>query len=170
VLDLVAKSPASGLLPLTIGALELVELTPAAIFSLATRDEKTLEKALGLSLPAPNQTTSNDKGRLAWFGHAHWLWVGEYMPLSAYVTDQSDAWSVVELRGNGARDALARLTPLDLRDAAFAIDATARTELQHMSASITRTAVDSYMIMVFRSMAKTLVHDLETAMKTVASK
>jgi sarcosine oxidase subunit gamma len=170
VLDLVAKSPAADLLPLTIGALEVVELSPPVILSLAAQDEKPLEKALGLSLPAPNQTTMNEKGRLLWFGHAHWLWMGAALDVSAYVTDQSDAWYVVELGGNGARDALARLTPLDLRDATFPIDATARTELQHMSASITRTGQDSYMIMVFRSMAKTLVHDLETAMKTVASK
>jgi sarcosine oxidase subunit gamma len=170
VLDLVEKTAAAGLLPFTIGSIELTELTPPTIASIAAKDETALEKALGLSLPAPNQTTMNEKGRLLWFGHAHWLWMGAALDVSAYLTDQSDAWTVVELRGEKAHEVLARLTPLDLREKTFPINATARSELQHMSASITRTGQDSFMIMVFRSMAKTLVHDLETAMKTVASK
>jgi len=36
-----------------------------------------------------------------------------------------------------------------------------------MMASVTKTGADSFQIMVFRSMAKTLVHDLTTAMGNV---
>jgi sarcosine oxidase subunit gamma len=39
-----------------------------------------------------------------------------------------------------------------------------------MMASITRIGAQSFQIMVFRSMARTLVHDLKTAMEAVAAR
>jgi sarcosine oxidase subunit gamma len=39
-----------------------------------------------------------------------------------------------------------------------------------MTASITRTGAESFLILVFRSMAATLVHDLKQAMAAVASR
>jgi sarcosine oxidase subunit gamma len=86
------------------------------------------------------------------------------------LTDQSDGWTVVQLQGAGAADVLARLTPVDLRHAVFKRGHTARTDLMHMAASITRTNDDAFMIMVFRSMAGTLLHDLQRAMEGVASR
>ena len=88
----------------------------------------------------------------------------------AALTDQSDAWSCVLLEGEGARDVLARLTPLDLRDSACPIGAALRSELFHMPVSIARLAENTWQIMGFRSMAATLVHDLERAMKSVAAR
>ena len=70
----------------------------------------------------------------------------------------------------GLEPVLARLTPIDLRDSAFPKGATARTVIGHMTGSITRTGADTYAIMVFRSMAKTAVHELERAMRGVAAR
>jgi sarcosine oxidase subunit gamma len=88
----------------------------------------------------------------------------------AALTDQSDGWTVVQVQGAGGADVLARLTPLDLRPAVFKRGHTARSDLMHMAASITRTGDDTFMIMVFRSMADTLLHDLQRAMEGVASR
>lgn len=88
----------------------------------------------------------------------------------AGVTDQSDAWAVVEISGNGVEEVLARLVPMDLRGATFKKGHTARTMVQHMSAAITRVGPKSFEIMVMRSMARTLVHDLETAMQSVVAR
>ena len=88
----------------------------------------------------------------------------------AALTDQSDAWIVVRLEGAGARDVLARLTPIDLRDSVFKRGHTARTELAHMMASLTRVGPQAWQIMVFRSFAQTLAHDLKTAMQGVAAR
>jgi sarcosine oxidase subunit gamma len=42
--------------------------------------------------------------------------------------------------------------------------------LKHMNVGLARTGPDRFEIIAFRSMAKTLVHDLETAMKDVAAR
>ena len=84
-------------------------------------------------------------------------------PEGAAVTDQSDAWAVVALEGDAAEAVLARLVPVDLRVAVFAVGHVAKTMLAHLSVTITRTGQATFEIMVMRSMAKTLVHDLEVA-------
>ena len=88
----------------------------------------------------------------------------------AALTDQSDAWLVVRLEGAGARDVLARLTPVDLRDSAFKRGHTARTELAHMMASLTRVGPQAYQVLVFRGFSQTLAHDLKSAMEGVAAR
>ena len=65
---------------------------------------------------------------------------------------------------------MARLVPVDLRPQVFKRGHTARTELQHMMASITRVGPKTLQIMVFRSFADTLVHDLKRAMEAVAAR
>jgi len=88
----------------------------------------------------------------------------------AALTDQSDAWAVFSLQGHGVEDVLARLTPLDLNRAVFKRGHAARSLLGHMSAVILRTGENTFEIMVFRSMARTAVHELETAMRAVAAR
>jgi len=88
----------------------------------------------------------------------------------ASVVDQSDAWAIVILEGASAEDVLARLVPVDVRAARFKLGHTARTMLGHMTVSITRVGEQAFQIMAFRSMAKTLVHDLQRAMESVASR
>ncbi|MEL6839146.1 MAG: sarcosine oxidase subunit gamma, partial [Pseudomonadota bacterium] len=70
--------------------------------------------------------------------------------------------------GAGVEDVLARLVPVDLRLATFKTGHTARTMLGHMSVAISRVGAQSFEIMAMRSMAGTLVHELETAMRSVA--
>jgi len=90
--------------------------------------------------------------------------------LPAQVVDHSDAWAIVRIDGTDAAAVLARLTPIDIRDGVFKNGHTARTLVAHMTASITRVGVNAYEIMVMRSMAGTLVHDLEQAAHNVASR
>ncbi len=88
----------------------------------------------------------------------------------AAVVDQSDAWCAVSLSGGTAEDVLARLVPVDLRRAQFKRGHTVRTQVGHMMTSVTRTGPDSFMILVFRSMAVTLIHELKQAMQFVAAR
>ena len=178
--ELLAKSPCEGLLPLTIGALALTEETPGAMTSLALRKggEKPLSEALkaahGMGFPAPNRATGKADGRAIWFGRGQAMLLGPVpdpaLGAHAALTDQSDAWAIARLEGEGAADVLARLVPLDLRNTQFKRGHTARTELMHMMASVTRVGDKAFVIMVFRSMAATLVHDLKTAMEAVAAR
>lgn len=173
-----AVTPCAGLLPLTIGALTLTEVDPGCLTALAPYHGKALGEALkaahGMALPDANRTTGKAGARVLWFGHAHYLLMGPApdpaLDDHAAVTDISDGWAVVQLAGEGAAAALARVTPIDLRLGQFKQSHTARTDLRHMHASITRLGDEVFMIMVFRSMAHTLVHDLGAAMEGVAAR
>ena len=68
------------------------------------------------------------------------------------------------------KDILARLVPIDLRDQAFPDGAAARTLFGHMTAVLMRLGPEHYEVMVFRSMAGTLAHDLKDAMESVAAR
>jgi sarcosine oxidase subunit gamma len=63
---------------------------------------------------------------------------------------------------------MARLVPVDLREAAFPEGAAVRTDLHTMMVAVARTGPETLRIMGFRSMAGTLVHALGEAMETVA--
>ncbi len=178
--ELKALSPAAGLLPLNIGGVELREDEMRALTLIAPYKgqegalAKALEAAHGLNWPAVGATSESGAARLVWFGRGAALLVGAEasakLAKHAALTDQTDAWSCLTLEGAGARDVLARLTPLDMRDVAFPVGSTARTEVFHMACSVTRVGPQSWQIMGFRSMAKTLVHDLKTAMEGVAAR
>ena len=180
VAELLAKSPCAGLLPLEIGTVSLTEVHAPAIWSVSAYRRQAeaaahmLQSCHGMAWPAPNRSTGRADARAVWFGRAHIVLVGPIadpkLAAHAALTDQSDAWAVVRLEGPATVDVLARLVPIDLRQSAFKRGHTARTELQHMSASITRVGDQAIQVMVFRSMAQTLVHDLKTAMEAVAAR
>ena len=171
--ELVSQSPAHGLLPIEAGSTRLDERRYDAITWVAPYDGQgeAVGKSLGFAFPGPNETSGQDDARAIWVGPSQALVLGTAVsPEGAAVADQSSGWIVLELSGADARDVLARLTPVDLRDGAFVERATARTVIGHMTGSITRTGADTYEIMVFRSMAKTAVHELERAMRGVAAR
>ncbi|WP_127114156.1 sarcosine oxidase subunit gamma [Shimia sediminis] len=178
--DLIAKSPCAGLLPVTHGTTSLSEVEMTTLTSVApykgqeTGLSDALKAAHGMALPDINRATGKEGARAVWFGQGQVMLIGPSPASSladhAAVTDQSDAWALVRLEGEAAEDVLARLVPVDLRRAQFKRGHTVRSQLQHMMVSITRTGDNAFLIMAFRSMAKTLVHDLETAMRGVAAR
>ena len=174
-LTLTATTPCAGMLPLSIGDLHLTEVDPGYLTAIAPGAgcAAALKAAHGLDLPGPGQSFGDDRARVIWFGRAHVLLMGPApdpaLADHAALTDLSDGWAVVRLEGAGAAAVLGRLTPLDLRPRVFAPGQTARTEVFHMQAAITRLDEAVFLIMVFRSMAQTLVHDLRTAMEGVAA-
>ncbi|WP_164661033.1 sarcosine oxidase subunit gamma [Tropicibacter sp. Alg240-R139] len=175
-----ALSPCSGLLPLTIGAAKVVEVEPGHLTSVApyNRQHDKLSKAMkavcGVAYPQANGLTRDGDTQAIWFGHAQAILVGPAadagLAKHAALTDQSDAWAVVTLSGDAAEDVLARLVPVDVRLAHFAVGQAVRTQLMHLSVSLARVDEGTFQIMAFRSMAHTLVHDLKTAMEAVAAR
>ena len=178
--DLMEKSPCAGLLPVqhgdvTLSEIEMTRLTSFAPFKGQDKaSSEALKKAHGMALPGINRTTGKEGARAIWFGQGQAMLVGfdvdaSLAPLAA-MTDQSDAWALVRLEGAQSEDVLSRLVPVDVRKSVFKRGHTARTQLQHLMVSITRTGDNAFLIMAFRAMAKTLVHDLETAMQGVAAR
>jgi len=181
VIELRPQSPCAGLdLPLECGGVRLKEVAPEQLTAIAPYrgQDRALSAALkaahGMPAPAPNRTTGDTDARALWFGQRLILLAGPApdpgLARHAALSDQSDGWATVRLEGAGARDVLARLVPLDLRPVTFACGHTARTDLRHMAASVSRLQETAWQIMVFRGFAGTLVHDLKSAMQAVAAR
>ncbi|MDQ2093258.1 sarcosine oxidase subunit gamma [Rhodalgimonas zhirmunskyi] len=175
-----AIPPCAGLLPLSIGALDLTEQPHAQMTLLIpwegqeTALSKALEKAHGVALPGVGQSTQSHATRALWFGHNQVLLTGPAPDPAladlAAVTDLSDAYACLRLEGAGADRVLARLTPLDLRDVSFRQGAVARTEIAHMAGALIREGEAAFGLMVYRSMAATLVHEVSDAMQSVTAR
>ncbi|APG46275.1 sarcosine oxidase subunit gamma [Phaeobacter porticola] len=180
MVELRAKTPCAGLLPITVGNLTLCEVDPAVMTSLAPYQgqSKALSDALGtahgLRWPAPNRSHTKAGARVIWFGREMALLTGVAPDPALFehaaLTDQSDGWAVVRLEGNGGEDVLARLCPVDLRASVFKRGHTLRCELKHMAVSVTRLGPKTFQVMVFRSLAETLVEEVKTAMEAVEAR
>ncbi len=173
-------TPATGALPVTAGGMTLSLTDPGCITSLAPWRgagmalSKALRAAHGVDFPDPGRISTSGTTRCLWAGRDQAFLVGPAPDSAALadhaaLTDQSDAWAVMRLDGPGARDVLARLTPLDLRAQVFEPGHTARTLLGQMNAVLSRDAANGYEIMVFRSMTATALHELTEAMKSVTA-
>ena len=179
VAELKPRTACEEALPLEIGATQLVELDLGPITSVMVWGSEqdvsaAMKTAHGVSFPKPNRSNGTDATRCVWFGRNQAVLIGIAPDASlgqhAAVVDQSDAWCAVSLSGGTAEDVLARLVPVDLRRAQFKRGHTVRTQVGHMMTSVTRTGPDSFMILVFRSMAVTLIHELKQAMQSVAAR
>lgn len=177
MVELLAKTPCDGALPVEIGALCLREIDPGPLTLLLplpgaqTALGEAVETSFSLMLPDPGQFSQANGVSLIWFGRLQWLLAGAVpdpaLMEHASLSEQSDAWAVVELSGEGARDVLARLCPIDLRVAQFGPAQVVRTALGHMTVAVMCLEEQRFRIFAFRSMAHTLVHDLTTAMRSV---
>jgi heterotetrameric sarcosine oxidase gamma subunit len=123
-------------------------------------------------MPSPNSFAEKKGARIVWTGRDQAFLIGVSPPEieGAALTDQTDGWSVLALSGAGAVDVLARLVPVDLRLAVCPVGSALRTGLNHMNVVILRTGDHSFEVMVFRSMARTAWHELETTMSMVAAR
>ena len=178
--DLTPQSPAEGLLPATIGAVTLSEVDLGALTLVtpfkgqAEAASSILKTVHGMAWPASGKATGKEGARAIWFGLGQTLLCGPVadpaLAAHAALVDQSDAWTTLRLEGEGIEAVLSRLVPVDLRAASFKRGNTIRSDLGHMAASLTRISDRSILILVFRSMAKSAVHDLREAMEAVAAR
>lgn len=127
-----------------------------------------------LDLPDVGAVSVGKSVTVLWLGQGQWLAVGDVIDVAsvtenlsglAAVTEQSDAWVTLELRGTAANAVMARLCPLDLN--ALHIDQTARTELAHMMSVIT-PVMGGFDIMLMRSFAVWGAEHISAAMRSVA--
>ena len=176
MLKLTAKTPFEDLLPISIGTITLSDETPAFMTLIdcpngsEAQVSEALKKAHGMTLSAPNRTTARAKKRCVWFGKNHLLLgfeLNETLSKIARLTDVSDGYAVLRAEGTDIEAVLARLVPIDFAPSHFRPGYTVRTLVQQMHAAVTRISDSVFQIIVFRSMAQTLVNDLTRAMTSV---
>jgi heterotetrameric sarcosine oxidase gamma subunit len=164
------------MLPLSAGGVTLSEVLPEAITSVApfagqdAAVSASLDAAVGAAFPEPNRWAGSAAARAVWTGPGQAMVIGRRVtPEGAALTDQSDGWAVLRVEGEGAEAVLARLVPVDVRRRHMPPGHAARTLLHHMTCTLLRVDDTAFEILVFRSMAATAVHHLETAMRSVAA-
>ena len=200
MVELVAKSPAGGLLPIDIGGARAEEIVGGTLIWFSNWDEAgaaAVGAALGVGMPEPGRVAEGPGGRLAWVGLDQALWIGGMVgiPDGVAAMDQSDAWCLARLSGSGgrgapgasnrserdgARDDSGRGPPGAVRDVLARLvpvdpseivpGRVVRTELGHMQSILIGCADGSVDVAVFRSMAGTLARDLKEAMTAVAAR
>ncbi|NNK79742.1 MAG: sarcosine oxidase subunit gamma [Litoreibacter sp.] len=173
MIELSAKTPCAGLLPLETGGMSLRELEAVPITSIMPLNGKhgavstALEKAVGAALPDIGRSLAGKSTEVLWTGQNQFFLIGATAPdLPAGVTDQSDAWTRVALDGGRGAQVLARLCPVDC--GALEVGDVIRSQIGHMSAIIICREA-GFELMVFRAFASTLVHELELVMNSIAA-
>lgn len=174
--ELIAKSALEGR-SLASGTVTLSEadvgpITSIAVFPGGAKAVAKGLKTLGLAMPEPNSFVEKKGARIIWTGRDQAFLIGVEAPAleGVAVTDQSDGWAVLTVAGAGVADVLARWVPVDLRLPTFPVGRAVRTQLNHMNVVILRTGDHAVEIMVFRSMARTAWHEIETAMHMVQAR
>lgn len=170
--DLAATPPFQGLtLPPAAPGLRLAPLPMATIHSVAPFPGRVAAVSARLGgFPEPGQLLALPAGRLAWAGReTAFLW-GRAPDLAdlAAVTDQSDGWAGLALEGPDAVEVLARLVPVD--PAGLAPPAAIRSLLNHLPLLLLRPGPDLWELWSFRSMAGTLLHEVEGAARAFAAR
>ena len=169
----------------TIGDVRIAEVTGQSLVSVATplggaeALADALRAAHGVEVPAAGQVTEAD-GTL-FLGLARdqfflmtddlgpWLEkrVGAALGGAGYVTDQSDSWVILRVSGADAREALARICPIDLHPDVFGRGQVARTVMEHLGAIIVAEGGDSFLLMSARSSAKSFLHAVKQSARNI---
>ncbi len=168
-----------------IGDMRLREITDLDLTSLAiphkgaTKLKTAIKNGLSLSMPTPMKSTADAKSRLLMTQpdqifamtprskHAEST-IRKAIGDTAYITDQTDAWVVLELSGPSSRTALERICQLDLHPDVFKKNQMARTTMEHMGSMIIRTDNDTFILMSASSSAASFLHAVEISVQHVS--
>ena len=173
--EFIAKTALEGK-SVTIGGTTLAERDLGPITSVAAFPAKLTAVNLALrplTFPEPNRFTKTTDAMLVWTGPDQAFLIGSTAPALegiAATTDQSGGWAGLSLQGPEAADALMRLVPLDLRPQSFPQGHAARAPLGHMNMVLIAAGHREFLILIFRSMARTAFHEIETALKMLAAR
>lgn len=75
-----------------------------------------------------------------------------------WITDQSDAWVVLNASGSRSSEVLERLCPLDLSSEKFTDTSVARTAFEHMSVIILKISETQFYLLTPRSSVQSFAH------------
>ena len=169
---------------LDTGSVSVSEVVDRALVSVAFKisDRERIGAAFGSSLPAVGFSQASDRAGTLLGLQIDQVWcllehTGAAMDKAVaaqlgdtrgvYLTDQSDAWSLLGLSGVSSISVLERLCPLDLDDSTFPVNSVARTVIEHVGVIILRTGNDSFELITPRSSAASFMHAIETVAKHV---
>jgi sarcosine oxidase subunit gamma len=127
-----------------------------------------VKAATGAAVPAQRKVTSGDKAAVAWMSPDELLVVVDYDQAEATVAQMnealkgshalvanvSDARAVFRMSGDGSRDVLAKLAPVDFAQEAFGADDIRRSRIAQVPAAVWGNEDGSFEVICFRSVAQ----------------
>lgn len=133
--------------------------------------------ATGAAVPAQRKVTSGDKGAVAWMSPDELLVVVDYATVNeavailtdalktshALVANVSDARAVFQLTGDGSRDVLAKLAPVDFAKDAFGAGDIRRSRIAQVPAAVWGNEDGSFEVICFRSVAQYVLDVLKVS-------
>ncbi len=134
-------------------------------------------KTLGLSLPTAPKIFIKDGVYIVQTQPDQWFFISDapqkkqalkQISLQGYCTDQSHGWVGVELSGADVLSVLERLCPLNLSRESFAINASARTSLDHLGVLMIRLGDNRFYLFSAASSAQSFLHGIKTAILAVS--
>ncbi|MHA1566467.1 MAG: sarcosine oxidase subunit gamma [Alphaproteobacteria bacterium] len=94
--------------------------------------------------------------------------VVERLGETAYLTDQSDSWTVLEMSGAKCRAALERVCPIDLHPPSFPEGSVTRTVMEHFGVIILCDGPEKYRLMSATSSVQSFLDVVEASVRNTA--
>lgn len=139
--------------------------------------QSAVTAATGATLPSSGQVSLGDDGGLCWMSPDELLVLVHYAEvetklaeINAALSDEhalavnvSDARAVFQVSGEGAREALAKICPVDLSPSAFVPGQFRRTRMAQVAAAFWLDSEGTFHVVCFRSVADYVFNLLSTA-------
>ena len=149
-----------------LSEIEAIKITSIAPFANQTDNVSAqLTDAIGIALPEDGWSVRTEDAELIWSQMGQWFLFGPEVALvGAALTDQTDGWSGLSLRGDGVMDVMARLCPVDLRP--LQPGQVVRTECAHRMSVLVRRE-DGIDMFVMRSLARNMLDHVMVAIDRI---
>ncbi|MGQ7843109.1 sarcosine oxidase subunit gamma [Granulosicoccus sp. 3-233] len=142
--------------------------------------EKQLQTSFGLALPAVGALSRNGE-EYALLGLQPGLWflvtsrrtpeparnLKTVLRDTAYLTDQSDSWAILDIAGPRAQAALERICAIDVDRSAFDETRVVRTIMEHLSVVLERPEPERFRLYSPVSSAQSFLHSVRVSVQNV---
>lgn len=153
------------------------EKTEAARISLSEK----LQTTFGLELTETGVRSSDDDNSHALIGLQPGLWfmmttqrsrepartLKTCLGDTAFLTDQSDSWAILDIDGPHAKAALERICPIDIDDSVFDDKCVIRTSMEHLSVILERPEPTRFRLYSPASSTQSFLHTVKVSLQNV---
>ena len=87
---------------------------------------------------------------------------------AAYLSDQSDSWTMLTISGENVRSALERICPIDLHPPTFSTFSVTRTAMEYLAVIIMQTGENEFVLFSPLSSADSFLHMILTSVENVS--
>ena len=143
--------------------------------------ESAIKKSCGLSIPEIQKSSESPDSSItfwrlqnnqvlvffAYEGNDAESYLKSKLNAPVYLTDQSDTWAMIRVKGPRSRDILERICPINIDKDVFTVGSVSRTVMEHIGTIIYRDEDDSYILLTMRSFGRSMIHAIEVSANNV---